>query len=139
MTRWFETAACLGALVAWACGDGGSGGACEAACAHMVECGDLEAGEKGGCVDDCSSEPWSASFIACRTETCGRSDAECEAYGRATCESACDHMIECGDLEAGERDDCLTECSTEPWPDHYVECRATTCGKSEAECESWTG
>ncbi len=112
---------------------------CAAACDAMVACGELTAGERDACVLDCQGEPWAGYYRQCRADTCGLSDLQCESYGVRTCEEACTHMVSCGDLAAGERDTCVADCGTEPWPGRAIDCRAVTCGRSEAQCESFTG
>jgi len=55
----------------------------------------------------------------------------------ATCEDACAKEIDCGALSEDAWDACVLDCESEPWPHNYRECRATTCGLTEADCEQF--
>jgi hypothetical protein len=137
------TAALLLAFVGCGGGDGERPvlypSTCAAACDAMVACGELTAGERDACVLDCQSEPWAGYYRQCRTDTCGLSEVQCESYGVRTCADACTHRVTCGDLTAGDRDRCVADCGTEPWPGRFIDCRAVTCGWSEVDCEGFTG
>jgi hypothetical protein len=63
---------------------------------------------------------------------CDGSDNE-----KSACESACQKMVSCGEQTSSEVTACVNDCKTEPWPENYIRCRTTTCGKSEAECETF--
>ncbi len=122
-----------------ACGDGDGGGFCDRACSHMVQCGDIGSEQRQACIDDCTTEPWPPNVVRCREATCGLTDLDCEKYGEATCAEACDHMVECGELAQTGRNSCVADCESEQWPGNYRQCRATTCGKTDSECESFDG
>jgi hypothetical protein len=55
---------------------------CVEACAHRhLECPIGSAsGNVEDCVLDCQTEPWTANYIACRTETC-ETEGVCETWG----------------------------------------------------------
>jgi hypothetical protein len=57
---------------------------------------------------------------------------------RSTCDQACAHAQACGEIEATEVSACVADCRGEPWPPNVRECRATTCGSSEADCERFS-
>jgi hypothetical protein len=46
-------------------------------------------------------------------------------------------MVACGKKTQGQYDACVQDCGSEPWPQNYIACRATTCDKTEKECEDW--
>jgi hypothetical protein len=68
---------------------------------------------------------------------CEGADGEQPILYPATCAGACDAMVACGDLGAAERVGCTLDCQSEPWARSYRQCRADTCGLSEALCESY--
>jgi hypothetical protein len=148
--RWCRSAlaAVVGFVIATAaCGGGGttnSGGnlypwTCADACQNRVTCGASTQAELDACVTDCSTEPWPGNARACYALTCGRSDAQCEQYSVKTCEQACQKMVDCGLQAQADYDACVADCRTEPWPGIFIDCRATLCGATEVQCETFTG
>ena len=112
---------------------------CEQACANQAECSnDLDA-DLSDCVVDCETEPWAGNYRECQATTCGLSELECERFGIKTCDEACAKQVECAEVPSGESDACVADCRNEPWPGNYVDCQATLCGASDAQCEGFTG
>jgi hypothetical protein len=91
------------------------------------------------CVLDCSVEPWPGNYRQCRAQTCGLTENQCGEYGVRTCEQACQKSVECGETTAGELNDCVADCETEPWPGNYIDCIATFCGATDGECGAFHG
>ena len=148
---WLAAAALAVAVMGSAsCGSGGgSNGSgmsitiytstCEQACQKRVTCGDATQDGYGSCVTDCKAEPWAGNYRACRALTCGLTEAMCEKYGIKTCEQACQNQITCGEKPQSGYDACVADCKTEPWAGNYIDCRATLCGATEAQCETFHG
>jgi hypothetical protein len=145
-----SVAAWCGVLFAIACsggssGNGPTGGAslytssCEQACQNEVVCGGLAAAEQAACVTDCNTEPWPGNYRQCRATTCGLTEGQCEVYGVMTCEQACQKLVSCGTQAQSEYDACVADCRTEPWAGNYIDCRATLCGATEGQCETFHG
>ena len=112
---------------------------CEQACSKQANCNDEMGADLNDCVVDCQTEPWAGNYRECRARTCGLSEQECERFGVKTCDEACTKQVDCGDVPNGERDSCVADCGNEPWPGSYVDCKASLCGASEAQCERFTG
>jgi hypothetical protein len=77
--------------------------------------------------------PW---FVLLLAAGCSSSDGSTPGGGH-TCANACQNMVTCGTQTQAKYDACVQDCGSEPWPQNYIECRATTCGKTEKECENW--
>lgn len=105
----------------------------------MVSRGEATQADVPSCVSDCQNEPWPGNYKQCRASTCGLSESECETFGIHSCEDACRKLVSCGELPAAEQDKCVADCKNEPWPGPYIDCRATRCGATDAQCENFTG
>ncbi len=111
---------------------------CEQACDKTIACGDTTS-TRDACVTDCRTEPWAGNYRQCKAGTCGLTDAQCEKFGVKTCVDACQKKVSCGSVPQSGYDQCVADCKTEPWPGNYIDCEATVCGATDAQCESFTG
>ena len=76
-------------------------------------------------------------LTACGDSDSRSNDDSVEALYTATCESACDNLLSCGDMSEGDVSDCVVDCQTEPWPANYKQCRTNNCAMSDAQCETY--
>jgi hypothetical protein len=56
--------------------------------------------------------------------------------GQYNCQTACNHWVNVCGTDWQNVEECVGDCTNEPWEQNYIECKSRTC-EGDSVCEEW--